>query len=286
MDQWPGGPPNGYPPPPPPYGDPLIGGDLGGWWARAMRIVSAGWRPLFLVQLIGLVPQALFVTPVLFLAAGSADDLDPRAETIDAATLATLGGYTLLVIAVFVGVQAVTTVGAIHVAASVAFGRPARVGAAVGYALRRALPLLGWQFLGGLLALLALCACVVPVLYVLTVLSILPAVVAFERGGALVRCFRLFHHRTDVAASRLIIAGLVGVGFAMAGEALSRFGDGLGLLGSMVEVPGLAGGAITAGLVSAVGGVLTAPLLLTAYADIRAHAEPLTSSTLAVELGL
>jgi hypothetical protein len=289
MDRQPAGvPPHGYTAPPSPPGDPLIGGDLGGWWSRSMRIVGDGWRPLFLIQLIGLLPQVVLVAPVALLAAFDTEGLDLQAGgTIDGATVAAIGGYALLTVAVVVAVQALTTVGAVHVAVSVALRRPVRLGAAVGYALRRALPLLGWQTLAVLLAVVSLCACIVPVFYVLTVVSVLPAVVAFERGGALTRCFRLFHHRLDVAASRLVIAAVVSFGFTAAGQSLSTFAGGSGALGGAAwELPGIVSGTVAAGLVSAIGGVLIVPLLLTAYADMRAHAEPLSTSVLAAELGL
>jgi hypothetical protein len=278
MDHQPAGaPPWGYTTPSPPPGDPLIGGDLGGWWSRAMRIVASGWKPLLTIQLVGLVPQALLLVPVVMLGSGDLDG--PAPETIDGTTVALIAGYALFGVVVLLCVQAVVTAGAIHVATAVAVGRPARVGAAVRFALRRALPLLGWQFLAGLVAVVALCACVVPVFYVLTVVSILPAVVAFERGGALPRCFRLFHHRLDVSASRLVIAGLVSFGFLMSAQMMATIGDLFGSTGAL-------GGMLGSIVVTALGGVLTVPLILTAYADIRAHAEPLSARDLAGELGL
>ena len=51
-------------------------------------------------------------------------------------------------------------------------------------------------------------------------------------------------------------------------------------------VAGLIASSVVSGLIDAAGAVLTSVLTLTAYADLRARIEPLSTATLAAEIGL
>jgi hypothetical protein len=133
------------------------------------------------------------------------------------------------------------------------------------------------------------CACILPGFYFLAVFAVLPALVACERGGLVSRCFSLFHG--DFAAALGRVATIFGL----------SLGSGMvaALLGLIAETASTAGLSGTAGIVTgsvlstvlaliggAAIGVLTAPLTLTTYADMRARIEPLSTGMLAVELGL
>ena len=187
-----------------------------------------------------------------------------------------------------------------HVAVSVAAGLRPRIGAALGLAVRRMFPLLGWQLLAGLILLAGVCACIVPAFYLAAVFTVLPVVVTFERGAsAISRCFRLFHHDLAASISRVATIAGIGIGVGVVAYIVSTIiqmvpgtptfdpgssnpfgGVGTGYLIAVVA------GTVVADLMTRAGAVLTAPLTLAAYADMRARVEPLTTATLANEAGL
>ena len=103
-----------------------------------------------------------------------------------------------------------------HVAVSVAAGLQPRLGAALGLAVRRVFPLIGWQILAGLIILVGICACVLPAIYLSAVFMLLPAVVTFERGGsAISRCFKLFHQDLGASISRIATIAGIGIGIGV-----------------------------------------------------------------------
>src|SRR5262249_5450033 len=132
------------------------------------------------------------------------------------------------------------------------------------------------------------------------VFLVLPAVVTFERGSAISRCFALFHRDLGASISRIAtIFGLslgVGIVAALIGEVIDlviggtqSLGDGL-TAGSTecaaTRAVRLVAGAVVSGLLEAAAAVFTATLTLTAYADMRARVETLSTATLASELGI
>jgi hypothetical protein len=151
-------------------------------------------------------------------------------------------------------------------------------------AARRLFPLIGWGMLAGLILIGGFCACILPGIYFAAVFTIIAPVVAVERGGIISRCFKLFNR--DLGASLARVATIGGI----------ALGGGL-----LAAVPGAIGGAITdpasattpalvvseligvavSVAISGVLRVLTDPLTVAAYADMRARVEPLSSAVIA-----
>jgi hypothetical protein len=108
---------------------------------------------------------------------------------------------------------------------------------------------------------------------------LIPAVVAFERVNAVDRCVRLSLRAFPAALARLVtVAALLavsGIGAVLVVVLLNQTRPG-----SAAEPAGavlvLAVDAVLGGAVA----VLANPLLLTAYADVRARAEPFTTAML------
>jgi hypothetical protein len=138
---------------------------------------------------------------------------------------------------------------------------------------------------------------VLPAIYFYIVLLILPVAVTFERGGAGIgRCFKLFHANVGVGAARLCtVAGLalvVGIVSSVIGVIVAA--ADLGNATTPASAGPFAAASTTAVIVrTAVGGLLaallrtfTSILLLTAYADLRARVEPLSTAVLAAEIGI
>ena len=291
-------------------GDPLVSPDYSGWWRRTISVLRQGWRSLALLQVIGFAVSLLFSVPQALLLLNLTDELDQASRTVDPDTgqpvtpdlgpLFAFLGFTFLGAFLGVMVSFVVAIACNHVAVSVAAGLRPRIGAALGLAVRRMFPLLGWQVLAGLILLAGVCACILPAFYLIAVFTVLPVVVTFERGAsAISRCFRLFHQDLSASISRVAtIAGIsIGVGVIAyivssiiqlvpgtpafdPGSAEPFGGVGTGYLVAVVA------GTVVADLMARAGAVQTAPLTLAAYADMRARVEPLTTATLANEAGL
>ena len=320
MTQWNPGPgdPNQYqpyqqyPPPPPVEGytvapqvypptvdpptvDPLISADFGGWWNKGISIVKRGWKPLVALQAVGLVLTILFEAPIQAYSALVTDDftqqLNDRTnpESVDFGPLLGLLGFGLGAILLSVVVAAVITLASVHIGVSVAVGAPPRVGDAIGLAVRRILPLIGWQLLAIPIYIAAVCLCVLPVFYIAAVFLVLPVVVAVERTNAISRCFSLFHNNLGTSASRAatiigitigaaIVGGLIGSGLDVAMRSTTPGNNGI-IVGSVATT-------LVTGVISAAIAVFVAPLTLAAYADLRARREPTNGLMIAQELGI
>lgn len=179
------------------------------------------------------------------------------------------------------------TLAAVRVVVVTATGGRPSVADALRGAARRLFPMLGWSLLAGLIIVAGVCACLLPGLYFWAVFTVLAPVVAFERSGAIGRCFTLFHG--DLGRSVARIATVIGILFAgtMVAGVVAVFGD---VFADPVTAatPALVAAALVSTLVSVVvTGVLrllTDPLTVAAYADMRARVEPLSSAMLAHEI--
>ena len=284
VPQWQHQPPAGY--------DPLISQTVGEWWQKSINLVRQAWRPLVTLQAIGMAATIATQAPVAIYTELTAANRG-AADASDLGGLMASLGLTSLGSLLSVVVTALVTVGSIYVLMAVVAGLRPDLGPALHGAARRAFPLIGWQFLAGVIILAGVCACVLPAFYFAAVFTVLPAVVAFERGGAIGRCFTLFHRDLGAAAGRMacivgfaIAAGLAGLGIS----AVVR----LVVVGSQLGGTADTGAIVLSGLISTTiaavisGGlaVLTAPLTLTAYADLRARTEPLATPVLLTQLGM
>jgi hypothetical protein len=146
-------------------------------------------------------------------------------------------------------------------------------------------PLLGWSLLAALMIGVGLLLCLVPGIYFTVVLVLLAPVVAVERRAGIGRCFDLFHASRRDALSRnsTIVALMVAV--TVIG---SRLQAPITLAVSSTQVDVGAGANLLAlgigSAVTAVLGILTGPLAVTAYADLRARREHTSTTELAEQL--
>ncbi len=291
-----GGPAQPYPAPsfPPPSfpadpSDPLISPDLSGWMQRSTAIIKLGWRPLLILQLLGLVISLPLLTAVSVQGAFNTRDLERTAEQAvlepaDFGSFAALLGLALGGGLVSYLLYALVLLASIRVVVALAAEGRADVRASLTGAVRRIFPLIGWQLLTGLLAMVAICACVLPVFYVMAATAVLAAVVTFERGGLIARCFRLFNGSLGTAIPRVLVIGAVWVAASM----ITSMPGVLFAPGADTSTGVLVAGAIAATVIQLVGqvaiGIVTAPMVVTAYADMRARIEPVSTSMLVAEL--
>jgi hypothetical protein len=287
-------PPDGYGPPPPAGGyppDPLISPDFAGWWQRGVLVVRRSWRQLVILQLIlgGFTLAAQGAAAIMQSLA--LRDLDGFSDTEIPPLGTMLGasavGFVATVAALLM--STLVTLAAVRVVVVTATGGQPSVADALRGAIRRLFPMVGWSLLAGLIIIAGICACILPGLYFWAVFTVLAPVVAFERGGAIGRCFNLFH--SDLGRSLARIATIVGILFAgtMVAAVVAVAGDVVAdpLTAS---TPALVTAALVSTAVSVVVTgvlrVLTDPLTVGAYADMRARLEPLSSATLANEINM
>ncbi len=269
--------------------DPLVSNDFNGWWRRSFALLKATWRPMAAIQAIIAVPTLALMLPAMLsfqkhqrvaqdnLQASINDGTNPNFADFFAGLPVLMAAAA--VAGIFYGLGALAC---LHVAVSGATGRPGNpVGPALLAAAKRLLPLIGWYLLAAPVLIVAAVLCFFPVIYVGAVLTVLPVVVLLERGNGIGRCFKLFHANLGVSVSR--IATIFGLSLA-AGLVLTMVTMLVDVLvGGSLEAPTDTATVINTILQSAYyipAYVVLPPLLLTAYADMRARLEPFTTASL------
>ncbi|HEV7827033.1 MAG TPA: hypothetical protein VGP70_10395 [Actinomadura sp.] len=272
-------------------GDPLVSVDYHGWWARGVALAKRAWRPLLTLQLLGAVVTLLInVVPGYRRARDAAALADLGPGSVPSTDPLQALGEILLPVALYplqLIVTSLVALASVYVVVAAATGRQFGAVDALRAARSRLLALTGWAFLSGLAILAGICACFLPGIYLSLVFTLLAPVVAFERGTPIPRCFRLFHADTGAALARtatiggvVLAAGVVG-GVITAVVVLIVFAVGSGL-GAVLFATVF--GSLLASLAVAVVGVLTAPLTVLTYADLRARTEPVSTPQLAAAL--
>ncbi len=282
--------PAGYGPPPG-YGapsqqfyagpdDPLVSPDYGGWWNRSIALLSACWRPMGIIQLIWALPLVLASVATNLISMGGGETVTTTSDSFDAAEVI----VPLLVVFVVAGVaillSLVTQLATLQIVVQRATGQPFSVGEALLTGLRRAPAMIGWGLLAGLAILVGLICCILPGIYVILVLTVLSAIVLLERGNAVSRSFQLFHADFGSAIGR--VATIVGImlAFSLIDGVFSNALISADLGADSINVGVAVGAAIISTIFSIISTIVVAPLVLTAYADMRARHEPFSTAYL------
>ncbi|GAB2597850.1 hypothetical protein Aab01nite_73580 [Paractinoplanes abujensis] len=285
------GPPPGYDPNTYPYGaqpayglpsgyyagpdDPLVSPDFAGWFRRSFTLLSAVWQPMTLVQLVWAVPLLAIGVVAALITPDASVITDPQDVSFDdfLEPLLIILPFTLAAVVLSMVSQLAT----LDILVQRATGRPVSVGTALKNGLRRFFPLLGWQILAGLIILVGLLFCILPGLYFAVVLTVLTPIILLERGEGISRAFQLFHANFGAALGRIATV----YGFYLAFTFVE------GIFTSVIDPSGTAGTgvalflAVVSTAFSVASGVVVAPMVLTAYADMRARREPFSTAYLA-----
>jgi hypothetical protein len=269
-------PPPGFALPPQYYAgpdDPLVSNDMSGWWDRSLRLLRTAWRPLLVVHLISVPAFEILSAWAQFTAV---DDITRDPDHVTGAEARAV--LLRLGLAIVVGALLSVVVGlsAQRILVQVATGRPASIGAALLDGLRRTPALIGWGFPVALMVLGGLLFCILPGLYLGAVFTVLPAIVLLERGNAISRSFQLVHADIGAALGRIVVYYGVSFLFVTVESLLSRAvaAFGTSLAGTVVST--------AVGIVfSLAAAVAISPMVLTAYADMRARREPFSTAYLA-----
>ena len=274
-----------------PGGDPLVSPDYNGWWQRTMAIVKTSWKELLTLQLIGAVFVLILRGPTAVYQQITTNDFSNAAKT--GGNTPSLGplfagvGLSFLGTVLSLLVAALVTLATVLVVVTAATGGRASVGEALSRGLGRLFPLIGWQLLASLIIIAGVCACILPAIYFAAVFTVLAPVVAFERTNAISRCFRLFHGNLGTSVSRVatlfgiyigagIIGGVIGAIFTVAMHPTTA-PTGTVVVASLITTA-------VAAIIGAAAGILTGPLTVTAYADMRSKLEPVSTPILVQEV--
>jgi len=265
-------PPAGYALPPQYYAgpeDPLVSGNIGGWWNRSLRLLQKAWRPLLAVHLISVPPLEVLTA---WAQTAIKDDTDQLKMSDLRTALLRLG------LAVLVGglLTAVVSLASQRILVRAATDRPVSIGAALLEALRRLPALIGWSIPAGLMIVVGFVCCIVPGLYFGAVFTALPAVVLLERGNAIARSFQLLHADFGAALGRIVIYYAVSLLFVLVESPLA---GALAAIGT--PTAGTVAATLVATAIGLVSAVVIAPMVLTTYADMRARREPFSTAYLA-----
>src|SRR4051794_20949680 len=173
--------------------DPLVATSFSDWWSKVIGVLSRSWQPLLIIQLATVVPGML-VAAVVTAAAGT----DSTVVSVAGMIVGVIGSLILFVVALLAQGASVYVVG------KQASGQEVGAGPALTFAAGRALPLLGWGLLAGILVTLGFLVLVLPGIYLLVVFgATLTGVIMFEREG-LGRTFALVNPAFGQTLGRLL----------------------------------------------------------------------------------
>ena len=254
--------------------DPLVSPDYAGWFRRSFTLLSAVWQPMTLVQMIWAVPLLAVGIAAAFAQPEASVVTDPQAISFDdfLAPLLVILPFTLAAVVLAMVGQLAT----LDILVQRATGRTPSVTEALKSGLRRFFPLLGWQILAAFVVLVGLLFCILPGIYFVLVLMTLTPIVLLERGQGIGRAFQLFHADFGAALGRVATVFGFYIAFAVVEGIFTTVVDPLGTAGAGIA---LVQAFMSAGF-SVASGVVLSPMILTAYADMRARREPFSTAYL------
>ena len=164
------------------------------WWSKVIGVLTRSWQPLLFIQLATVVPGMI----VAAIVAGAAAEPSPPRSRSAALCSASIGGLILFVVALLAQGASVYVVG------KQASGEEVDAGPALSFAAGRALPLLGWGLLAGILIGVGFILLVMPGIYLIVVFAAsLTGVIMFERAG-IGRTFSLVNPAFGQTLGRLL----------------------------------------------------------------------------------
>ncbi len=205
--------------------DPLVATSFSDWWAKVIGVLTRSWQPLLIIQLATVVPGMIIVA-IVTAAAGT----DSTVASVSAAIVGLVGALILFVVALLAQGASVYIVG------KQASGQEVGAGPALTFAAGRALPLLGWGLLAGLLVALGLILLVIPGLYLIVVFAAsLTGVIMFERAG-IGRTFALVNPAFGQTLGRLLTFMLAALVYsAIAGAIVSALVGPTGFVADLLR---------------------------------------------------
>jgi hypothetical protein len=276
-------------------GDPLVlppGSTFGAWFTKLQEVAKRSWRSALIICAVGIAAPyavAAFFSQVFSWGGYTLFGAGTFFDVLGSLLLGWVVAFAVAVAGCFVA-AAGWAAGTWAVTQEAATGRPANVGQAFSYGLKRAMALFPWTVLAALAFAIGSACLFLPGVYLAFGFSMFGLVAVFERGqNPVARSFSLTHNSAAIGPT----LGRVGILFAVSWLYLlvvNLIELGLQVAVSIGNVGGLAN-RVADGVIEAGGALLAAPVfavlllgLLTTYAELRAREGQVSTGTLAREL--
>ncbi len=267
----------------PPANDPLVPADFGGWCDRVLGVFRRSFAQLAVLQVIIAAVSVVFgvVTALLtpdFAALRSQLDsgvpLTPEQISGASTSFSTIAVISIVGSLVALVLNAYVYSVSVVVAIRAAAGQPTTAAEGLRLGAPRALPLLGWMVLAGILAMIGFVLLILPGVYLMIVFVALAGVVVVVERAGIGRCFALVNPRFLPTAGRILLAAVAfivyfGIVFAVTG--------GYSPAGSVI-------GAIARPILLIPVGVVGAAVAVVTYAELRFRERGANTGTLLAEL--
>jgi hypothetical protein len=249
-----------------PPSDPLVPANFGGWFDRVVGVIRRSGVLLLLIQVGVAVVNAIFGIILVQLTVGVVASSGSSAGVL---------GLGLLSVVVAMVVNVFAQGASIFVAIRDAAGETTSLPTALGFAAGRALPLLGWGLVAGIMMVVGFVLFVVPGVYLAIVFTAtLTGVVAVERMN-IGRCFQLVNRRFWPTAGRLLLAFLMGIIYSAVVNGIVY----------VVTGPNLVAATALRSILTIPLGLAFVAVAVVTYAELRFHESPtVLTPTLAAEL--
>jgi hypothetical protein len=194
---------HGYPVRPiAPSSDPLVPANFGAWFEKVAEVTRRSFAPLLAIQVGAAIINTIFGISV-FRPFGALDSGGSSPESVL--------GLGLISVVVVLIVSVLTQGASIFVVIRDASGEPASMGAVLAFAVGRALPLLGWEIVAGILMLVGFVLFIIPGIYLVIVFAATLTGVVVVESKNIGRCFALVRRRFWPTAGRLLLAFLIAI---------------------------------------------------------------------------
>ncbi|WP_224390114.1 hypothetical protein [Pseudonocardia sp. ICBG1293] len=194
--------------------DPLVPFSFGDWFSKIVGVLQRSWKPLLLINLIVLIPTAI-LSGISYLVDGSGTRSSFDPVELGAGFAAGLGLTSLLLAVVTVVLSALGYAASVFVVVRDAAQRPWSQEQVIAFAKNRALPVIGWSLLAGLLFVIGFFLLILPGIYLGVVFTAgLIGVVVIERAG-IGRTFALVNPRFFPVLGRLVVFFLIAVAYSV-----------------------------------------------------------------------
>lgn len=204
-----GAPPSGTSP------DPLVPFSFGDWFSKIVGVLQRSWKPLLIINLIVLIPTAVLSGISYLLGGSTTSSFDPVDLDLSTGFVAGLGLTTLLLTVVTIVLSALGYAASVFVVVRDAAQRPWSQDQVIAFAKNRALPVIGWSLLAGLLFVIGFFLLIIPAIYLGVVFTgALIGVVVIERAG-IGRTFTLVNPRFFPVFGRLVVFFLIAIVYSL-----------------------------------------------------------------------
>lgn len=248
--------------------DPLVPFSFNDWVSKVVGTVQRSWKPLAIIQVAVFVPVAILAAVLGLVGLLGIGDGSNQA-------VAPGSGGVVLVIVVAVVLGGIGQAASVFVVVRDAAARPYTSHQVFAFAKNRALPMIGWSLLAGILTLLGLLLVVFPGIYLGTVFAgALAGVVVIERAG-MDRAFTLVNPRFFPVLGRMALLVLVVIVYSIV----------LGVIAGLVSLANPVLGQLVSNILTVPIAIIGSAATVVIYAENRFHEyNPVHTPVLADEI--